>query len=110
MSTTDDLAGAAVENKEQLVANLRRVISDAEELLVATAGEGSSKLAELRERVKDNLRVARDKLADADAIVRERARRAAEITDDYVHDNPWSSIGVAAVVGMLLGVLIGSRR
>ena len=110
MSTTDELAGAAAENKEQLVANLRRVIADAEDLLAATADESSSKLAELRERVRDHLRVARDKLADADAVVRARARRAAEMTDDYVHDNPWSSIGVAAALGLLVGVLVGSRR
>ncbi|MDR2154795.1 MAG: DUF883 family protein [Burkholderiaceae bacterium] len=110
MSTMDDLANAAAESKEHLVTNLRRVIADAEELLTATADDGSSKLADLRERVKDNLRVARDKLADADAIVRARARRAAEMTDDYVHDNPWSSIGAAAALGLLVGVLIGSRR
>jgi len=107
---SDDLAGVTAENKEQLVANLRRVIADAEDLLAATADEGSSKLAELRERVRDHLRVARDKLADADAVVRARARRAAEMTDDYVHDNPWSSIGVAAALGLLVGVLVGSRR
>ena len=110
MSTTDDLAGATAQDKGQLAANLRRVVSDAEDLLAATAGESGGKLAELRERVKDNLRVARDKLADADAIVRERARRAAEATDDYVHDNPWQSIGAAALAGLLVGVLIGSRR
>jgi ElaB/YqjD/DUF883 family membrane-anchored ribosome-binding protein len=109
MSTMDDLASAAVEGKEQLMANLRRVIADAEELLAATADDGSGRLADLRERVKDNLRVARNKLADADAIVRARARRAAEMTDDYVHDNPWSSIGAAAALGLLVGVLIGRR-
>ncbi|MDR0275418.1 MAG: DUF883 family protein [Burkholderiaceae bacterium] len=110
MSTTDQLAGAAAESKEQLVANLRRVIVDAEELLAATASENGGKLADLRERIKDNLRVARDKLADAESLVRERARRAAEITDDYVHDNPWPSIGAAGALGLVVGMLIGSRR
>ena len=110
MGTIDELAGAAAESKEQLVSNLRRVIADAEDLLAATADEGSGKLTELRERVRDHLRVARDKLADADAVVRARARRAAELTDDYVHDNPWSSIGAAAALGLLVGVLVGSRR
>jgi ElaB/YqjD/DUF883 family membrane-anchored ribosome-binding protein len=107
MSTMDDLAAA--ESKDQLVTNLRRVIADAEELLSATADEGSGKLADLRERIKDNLRVARDKLADADALMRDHARRAAEVTDDYVHDNPWTSMGVAAAVGMFIGVLLGRR-
>ncbi|MDR2992171.1 MAG: DUF883 family protein [Burkholderiaceae bacterium] len=109
MSTIAELADPAPENKEQLVANLRRVIADAEELLAATADESSGKLTELRERIKDHLRVARDKLADAEETVRAQARRVAYAADDYVHENPWSSIGVAATLGLLIGVLIGRR-
>ncbi len=109
MSYTSDLADSAVETKEQLVANLRRVISDAEDLLAATAGQTDTKIAELRARAKENLSVAREKLADADAAVRARARLAANATDEYVHDNPWSSIGAAAALGILIGVLLGRR-
>ena len=104
-----DLVDSAVETKEQLVSNLRRVISDAEDLLAATAGQTDSKMADLRARAKENLAVAREKLADATAAGRERARQAAAATDDYVHDNPWSSIGAAAALGILIGVLLGRR-
>ena len=48
---TSELTEAAIESKEQLVANLRRVIADAEELLAATAGQTDSKMADLRARV-----------------------------------------------------------
>ena len=109
MSYTSDLADSAVETKEQLVSNLRRVISDAEDLLAATAGQTDTKVAELRARAKENLMMAREKLADADAAVRARARLAATATDEYVHDNPWSSIGAAAALGILIGVLLGRR-
>ena len=109
MNTTADSADVTGEDKEQLVTNLRRVITDAEELLAATADESNGKLADLRERVKDNLRVARDKLAVAEDAVRAQARKAAYAADDYVHDNPWSSIGAAAAVGLLIGVLVGRR-
>ena len=106
---SSDLAESAIETKEQLVANLRRVVSDAEDLLAATAGQTDSKITELRARARENLLVAREKLADADALVRARARQAAAATDDYVHDNPWSSIGAAAALGILIGVLLGRR-
>jgi len=105
-----DLVDSAVETKEQLVSNLRRVISDAEDLLAATAGQTDTKMTDLRARAKENLAVAREKLADATAAGRERARQAAAATDDYVHDNPWSSIGAAAALGLLIGVLLGTRR
>lgn len=104
-----DLAGTAAETKDQLVANLRRVVSDAEDLLAATAGQTDTKITELRARAKENLLLARERLADADAAMRARARQAAVATDEYVHDNPWSSIGAAAALGILIGVLLGRR-
>ena len=109
MSDTSDLVDSATETKDQLVSNLRRVVSDAEDLLAATAGQTDSKITELRARAKENLSMAREKLADADAVVRARARQAAAVTDEYVHDNPWSSIGAAAALGILIGVLLGRR-
>ena len=39
-----DLAESASETKEQLVANLRRVVSDAEDLLAATADQTDTKI------------------------------------------------------------------
>lgn len=109
MSNVSEMVDSADQAKDELVANLRRVISDAEDLLAATAGDADSKIAELRARARQNLAVARDKLADADAALRAQARRAMNATDDYVHDNPWSSIGAAAAIGMLVGVLLGRR-
>ena len=109
MSYTSDLVDSATETKDQLVSNLRRVVSDAEDLLAATAGQTDSKITELRARAKENLSMAREKLADADAVVRARARQAAAVTDEYVHDNPWSSLGAAAALGILLGVRLGRR-
>ena len=39
----------------------------------------------------------------------DRAKDAARATDDYVHDNPWQAIGVAAVVGFVAGLLMNRR-
>ena len=47
--------------------------------------------------------------AEADAIVRERAKQAARYTDEYVHENPWRAVGVAAGIGLLLGLVLGRR-
>jgi ElaB/YqjD/DUF883 family membrane-anchored ribosome-binding protein len=104
MNTTE-----SADTKDQLVANLRRVVADAEDLLAATAGQADSKLADLRDRARESLTLAREKLADISEASRERARQVADATDDYVHDNPWTSIGVAAAVGMFIGVLLGRR-
>jgi ElaB/YqjD/DUF883 family membrane-anchored ribosome-binding protein len=100
----DTLAG-----KEKLVADLQRVIADAEELMQATAHQTEGKIVELRERISDNLRDARHKLGDAEDAIKEKTREIARATDDYVHEKPWSAIGVAAGVGLVIGLLIGRR-
>ena len=99
----------AIAPKEKLVADLRVVVSDAEELLAATASQTGERIAELRERMQTNLRLARIKLADAEAAVRESTRQMARATDHYVHENPWKAIGIAAGAGLLVGMLIGRR-
>lgn len=95
--------------KEKLVADLKVVISDAEELLRVTANQAGEKVGELRVRMQENLTAARHKLADAEAALKEKSREVARATDDYVHEHPWKSIGVAAGVGLLVGLLIGRR-
>ena len=39
----------------------------------------------------------------------DRARAAATLTDDYVHENPWVAIGAAAATGFLIGLLVTRR-
>jgi ElaB/YqjD/DUF883 family membrane-anchored ribosome-binding protein len=95
--------------KDKLVADLKVVVSDAEELLAATAQSTGEKVAELRERLSENLRQARYRLADAEAAIRERTREVARATDHYVHEHPWKAIGVAAGIGLVIGLLIGRR-
>ncbi len=95
--------------KDKLVQDLRIVISDAEDLLRATASQAGEKAAAAREKIQDSLHRAKIKLAEAEDIMIDNARQAARATDEYVHDNPWRAVGIAAGVGLLIGLLIGRR-
>ncbi|HET8693998.1 MAG: DUF883 family protein [Burkholderiales bacterium] len=95
--------------KDKLMADLQVVMSDAEALLSATADDASAGVAELRTRVQHSLARAKNGLLETQAAVIDRAKAAAKVTDGYVHDNPWKSVGIAAGVGLLLGMLIGRR-
>ncbi len=104
-----DAKSARVANdisKEKLMHDMRAVVSDAEELLRATAGQAGEKVAAARERIQANLAVAKDRLAEAEHAVVEKTKYAAKVTDEYVHENPWKSVGVAAAVGVVVGMLI----
>jgi ElaB/YqjD/DUF883 family membrane-anchored ribosome-binding protein len=96
-------------NKEKLVADLKVVIADAEELLRATAGQAGDKIGVLRDKIQSNLSRARDTLADTQAAVIGRAKEVGHATDEYVHGHPWKSVGIAAGIGLVVGLLIGRR-
>jgi len=94
---------------EQLIADFKVVVSDAEALLKATANQGGDKLAEVRAKAEESLRVVKARMADAQNAMIAKTKAAAEATDVYVHENPWQAIGVAAGVGLAIGYLIGRR-
>jgi ElaB/YqjD/DUF883 family membrane-anchored ribosome-binding protein len=96
--------------KEQLMADFRVVINDAEALLKATANQTGDKLAATRAKVEESLQVARARLAEAQSAVVAKTKAAAKATDAYVHENPWNAVGIAAAVGLLVGILIGRRH
>ena len=95
--------------KDKLIEDLKVVAQDVEELLKATAGQAGEKIATARARAEESLRGAKTRLAEAGDEVTARARAAATAADDYVHDNPWQAIGIAAGVAFLLGCLISRR-
>ncbi len=95
--------------KDKLIADIKLVIADSEELLRATAGVAGDKMAEVRAKAQDHLSAAKIKLAEAEAMVVDKAKAVGRATDDYVHDNPWAAVGIATGVGFLVGLLIGRR-
>lgn len=95
--------------RDQLVTDMKAVIADAETLLKATAGETGERIASARIRAEESLKAAKARLTRLDAAVREHAKDAATAADDLVHENPWAAVGVAAVTGLVIGVLISRR-
>ena len=96
-------------SKQKLVSDMKVVGSDAEEILRATAGVAGEKMVDLRERIAERLRDAKLRLADAEAALVDKTKAAARATDDFVNDNPWQAVGIAAGIGLLLGIIIGRR-
>jgi ElaB/YqjD/DUF883 family membrane-anchored ribosome-binding protein len=103
---SDEMTAA---HKDKLVSDLRVVIADTEELLRATAGTAGEKVGELRERLTTRLRDTKERLVDLEVALVDKTKAAARATDDFVHEEPWKAVGVAAALGLALGVLIGRR-
>jgi ElaB/YqjD/DUF883 family membrane-anchored ribosome-binding protein len=94
---------------DRLLDDLRQVVEDTEALLRATAGEAGERAQEARSRAEDSLRQARVRLEGLEKEVVTRARDAAHEADRYVRDNPWQSIGIAAGVAFVVGLLVSRR-
>lgn len=95
--------------KEQLIQDFKTVVADAEALLKATAGHGGEAAAAARARAEESLASVKARMSEAEAALVARTRAAAKATDEYVHGHPWQAIGIAASVGVVIGLLIGRR-
>ena len=94
---------------QQLTADLKAVANDAEALLKATAGDASARMSGVRDRLEESVKATRARIAEMEDAVVAQTKAAAQATDQYVHENPWPSIGIAAAAGLLVGVLLGRR-
>ena len=95
--------------REKLIADMRIVVADTEQLLKAVINQSGEKLAALQPRIEENLRNARTRLAEFEQVATEKARAAVETTDDYAHEHPWKIAGFSALLGVAVGLLIGRR-
>lgn len=101
------------ESTEQLRADLQHLSQTIEELVKATADDSRSNIKELRERAEKRLHATRERMeARGERLygeARDSVREQVDACDKYVHDNPWTSIGIGTAVGMVIGMLIGRR-
>jgi ElaB/YqjD/DUF883 family membrane-anchored ribosome-binding protein len=96
-------------SQERITRELRDLVENAEELLRHAARDAGSEFTAARERLEKGLKAARSRLAAAEQAMLDDIGTAARATDDYVHQNPWTAIGVGAGVGLLAGVLLARR-
>lgn len=95
--------------KDKLITDFKAVVEDAEELLKATAGQAGEKVAIAREKINVSLQEAKQQLCKVEDMVVDKTNQAAKVTCDYVQEHPWHAVGVAAGVGLVIGLLIGRR-
>jgi ElaB/YqjD/DUF883 family membrane-anchored ribosome-binding protein len=88
------------------VEDLRALLREAEEALGHVQGPDSAEVQELRERL-------REVLADGKMTLRrvaENIRRQAGRADDAIRSKPYQTIGAAAAVGLIAGLLLSRNR
>jgi ElaB/YqjD/DUF883 family membrane-anchored ribosome-binding protein len=107
-----DIRRRSANVKDYASDEVRAFLADVEDLVKKVANVGDADVARLRSRVAGAIGDVRQAVGDTSDSLRERARMAATVTDDYVHDRPWTAIGLAAALGVIVGVGVSavSRR
>jgi ElaB/YqjD/DUF883 family membrane-anchored ribosome-binding protein len=95
--------------KKMANASINDFLDNVDDLTKAIKDVDSPEIARVRAKVKMALAAAKSALSDGAAQVRGQARQVSRTTDSYVRDNPWQVVGIAAVVGIALGVLMTRR-
>lgn len=105
----EETMGEFNRTKGQVVDDFKAIVTDADDLLQATAKVSGEGFNVAREKFSEKLKSAKTSLEEAERQVVDKAKQAATATDDYVKGNPWASVGIAAGVGVVIGYLIGKR-
>src|SRR5688500_17538647 len=95
---------------DDLMDEFSNLVEAMEDVFSAAAEDGGEKLSELKGQAEASLKKAKARLGVLEKNTMAKARKIASDSDDYVHENPWTAIGVGAGVGLLLGLLSGRGR
>lgn len=110
MSTETTGSSSAVQrSKEALLADLKRVVGDANALLNDMSNSTADDFSSVRSRFEAKLGEVRSRIDDARALVTRKAYDAADATHEYIHENPVKIIGIASLVGILTALLLFRR-
>jgi ElaB/YqjD/DUF883 family membrane-anchored ribosome-binding protein len=95
--------------KGKMVDDFKAIVTDADDLLQATAKVSGEGFNVARAKFTERLKSAKTSLAEAERHAVDKAKQAATATDDYVKGNPWTAVGIAAGIGVLIGFLVAKR-
>lgn len=79
------------------------------EQMAETARGLGETAASAAQRVGDSFEQGRAALEEIQSVVSERTRECMHTTETYVRENPWQAVGLAAGLGLVIGLLIGRR-
>jgi ElaB/YqjD/DUF883 family membrane-anchored ribosome-binding protein len=92
-----------------LSAEFRDLVADIEDFLTATTTLTGEQLEQAKQKVRTRVASAKEVVASASDSALARARRSAEVTNEYVHEQPWMAVGAGVAIGFVAGLLVSRR-
>lgn len=105
-----EINAPSADKRDNLVDDLKAVINDAEDLLKSTSSQVGDQVNDsyrsARSRFETTLKNAKAGLSDWQDSMSARTKEMADVADTYVKSNPWQSVGIGAVAGLVVGFLL----
>ena len=105
----DNLGEGFVKVKSAASSEIKNLIADVEELMARISDLKDADVQNVRARVQHAVDATKQSVADGTSNLRRRAQKAAGTADDYVRESPWAAVGIAALVGAVVGILATRR-
>ena len=90
-------------------AEIKSLIADVEDLMARIADLKDADVTRMRNKVQRAVDATKQSFADGADALRQHAQSAASTADDFVRDRPWQAVGIAALVGAIVGILANRR-
>jgi ElaB/YqjD/DUF883 family membrane-anchored ribosome-binding protein len=105
----NDVSEAAQDLKTAASTEIKSLIADVEDLMARIADLKDADVMRVRSKVQRAVDATKQSLADGADAIRQHAQSVAGTADDFVRDSPWQAVGIAALVGAVVGILATRR-
>jgi ElaB/YqjD/DUF883 family membrane-anchored ribosome-binding protein len=105
----NDLSEGVNDVKAAATTEIKNLIADVEDLMARIADLKDADVVRVRGKVQRAVDATKQSLSDGADALRQRAQDVASTADDYVRESPWQAVGVAALVGAVVGILATRR-
>lgn len=106
---TPDQTSEGGSNRDKLISDLKLVLKDAEELLRSTGQQMGAGYQSARAKFGSTLESAKGNFDTVQTRVTTGSKDAMASTDRYVQANPWQAVGIGALAGLVIGILVSRR-
>lgn len=96
-------------SSEDVLKEFKSFLNDMEDLFQTTASATGDDLVKAKSQFKQRIKSAKETIGDASDNIFQQARKTATVTNDYVHQQPWTVIGAGVALSFLLGFVLSRR-
>jgi ElaB/YqjD/DUF883 family membrane-anchored ribosome-binding protein len=105
----NDVSDGISDIKSAASGEIKNLIADVEDLMARIADLKDADVVRMRSKVQRAVDAAKQSLTDGAGSLKRQAQDIAGTADDYVRESPWQAIGIAALVGAVVGILATRR-